>query len=368
MSTRDSQFHRLRHRQRGLTLVEMMVAVAIAALLLAGVVQIFISSKRTYSAQAALSRVQENGRYAMQLLTTDIRKTGYTGCFTNSLSTVQNILNTSGTNTNYGWDSSTMLLGYTATSNTSPTATWDPTLDSALTSLSPAPSVGSDVITIRYMSSDGLQLASPYTTSADFLVNTAQYNADPINVGDVIMVTDCSQAAVAQITGTSNSGATQTSLAHASTSCSAGMCPGNQAAAILGFGAGSEIARFRTYAYYIATDPSTNMPALYRANPLNSTTGFGGATPLVEGVRRMEIWYGFRGKNSNNKYYYYYVPAATGLNMSQVVSVRIKLWLESIKDHVRDSSTTYHYGGNTITDHRLQETFETTITLRNRAL
>ncbi len=59
--------------QRGLTLVELMVALALSLLLLAGTIQIFISSKQSYRVQDALSRLQENSRAAVDLLSRDIR-------------------------------------------------------------------------------------------------------------------------------------------------------------------------------------------------------------------------------------------------------------------------------------------------------
>ena len=51
--------------QRGLTLVELMVAMLLGVFLIGGVMQIFISSKQTYRMQENLSRLQENGRFAL---------------------------------------------------------------------------------------------------------------------------------------------------------------------------------------------------------------------------------------------------------------------------------------------------------------
>ena len=66
--------------QRGLSLVEIMIAVTISVVLLAGVGKIFVSSKQTYRVQDALSRVQENGRFAADFLSRGIRMAGYSGC------------------------------------------------------------------------------------------------------------------------------------------------------------------------------------------------------------------------------------------------------------------------------------------------
>lgn len=66
------------HRdQRGLTLVEIMVAITISLLLLAGVIQIFSGTKSSYNLQNGLGRMQENGRYAMDMLARDIGMAGF---------------------------------------------------------------------------------------------------------------------------------------------------------------------------------------------------------------------------------------------------------------------------------------------------
>ena len=56
MKTRMQQSHRFAAQQRGLGLIEIMVALAISAVLLTGVIQIFLSSKMSY-------RVAEAGAY-----------------------------------------------------------------------------------------------------------------------------------------------------------------------------------------------------------------------------------------------------------------------------------------------------------------
>jgi len=64
---------------RGFSLVELMVALVITLILLAGIGQIFLSSKKSYTLQDSLARMQENGRYAMDTLSQDLRRAGYWG-------------------------------------------------------------------------------------------------------------------------------------------------------------------------------------------------------------------------------------------------------------------------------------------------
>lgn len=67
-------------RQRGLSLVEIMVAVAISMFLLGGVIQVFLGSKQSYTVNQGLSRLQENARFAFDRIAQDISAAGYTGC------------------------------------------------------------------------------------------------------------------------------------------------------------------------------------------------------------------------------------------------------------------------------------------------
>ena len=63
--------------QHGLTLIEILVALVISLVLMAGVIQLFIGSKQTYRFHDALSRLQENGRLALDTMATDIRMASY---------------------------------------------------------------------------------------------------------------------------------------------------------------------------------------------------------------------------------------------------------------------------------------------------
>jgi len=62
---------------RGFTLVELMVALVISLLLMAGVIQVYLSSKQSYRLQDNVARIQESGRLATEILTRYIRLAGY---------------------------------------------------------------------------------------------------------------------------------------------------------------------------------------------------------------------------------------------------------------------------------------------------
>jgi type IV pilus assembly protein PilW len=76
-----AQFHtcRLHRGCKGFSLVELMVALVITLILLAGIAQIFLGSKKSFTIQESLGRMQENGRYATEVLIQDLRRAGYWG-------------------------------------------------------------------------------------------------------------------------------------------------------------------------------------------------------------------------------------------------------------------------------------------------
>ena len=57
--------------------MEILVALAIGLLLTAGVIQIFVANKQSYRLQENLSRMQEDGRFAISQLSSILRMTGY---------------------------------------------------------------------------------------------------------------------------------------------------------------------------------------------------------------------------------------------------------------------------------------------------
>ncbi|WP_257386712.1 PilW family protein [Tahibacter caeni] len=62
--------------QRGLSLIELMVAMLLGLLVSAGIVALFSATSQTSRVQTAMSRIQENGRFAMSRVEADLRMAG----------------------------------------------------------------------------------------------------------------------------------------------------------------------------------------------------------------------------------------------------------------------------------------------------
>src|SRR5687767_1850293 len=80
------------NRSGGFTLVELMVAVTIGLLLTVTIAQIFLGSRRTYSTTDDLARMQENMRYAHDVLNRTIRMASYMSYPGNSAVNVEDIV------------------------------------------------------------------------------------------------------------------------------------------------------------------------------------------------------------------------------------------------------------------------------------
>lgn len=69
----------LRH-QRGLSLIELMIAMVLGALVTAGVIAVFTSASQSHLAQAQLARLQEEGRFAITQIKNDLAMSGAQYC------------------------------------------------------------------------------------------------------------------------------------------------------------------------------------------------------------------------------------------------------------------------------------------------
>jgi prepilin-type N-terminal cleavage/methylation domain-containing protein len=66
-------------RQRGFSLIELLVAVGLGLFLMAALVEVLLSGKQSFTAADNLSRLQESGRIATNLIASDLKRTGYMG-------------------------------------------------------------------------------------------------------------------------------------------------------------------------------------------------------------------------------------------------------------------------------------------------
>jgi type IV pilus assembly protein PilW len=68
---------KVRSCQAGLTLLEIMISLSLGLLLLTGIGTIYVGSNQTYRVQEQNARIQESGRYALEVLGRSLRQAGY---------------------------------------------------------------------------------------------------------------------------------------------------------------------------------------------------------------------------------------------------------------------------------------------------
>ena len=150
-------------RQRGVSLIEIMIAITLGLILSAGLIQIFTGSKQAYKLQESLGLLQENGRFAINTLTRSIHMADHWGGI--DAADVQTGSVASGItgmgNCNGAWiaDPSTGIRGYEGAASIGAVAGF-PTGCIAASDYVPY----SDILVIRY--------ASPETVPASADANT----------------------------------------------------------------------------------------------------------------------------------------------------------------------------------------------------
>ena len=66
-------------RQRGFSMIELMVALVIGMVLIGGAVYVYAQSRSSYGVNESVARLQESGRYAMSVIEPDIRMSSFYG-------------------------------------------------------------------------------------------------------------------------------------------------------------------------------------------------------------------------------------------------------------------------------------------------
>jgi len=346
--------------QRGLTLVELMVAMLLGVFLIGGVLQIFISSKQTYRMQEGLSRLQENGRFAMDFITRDIRMAGFRGCSSERSKDAGFKVDglKPGIPSNYLYKFQTFLEGFEATSD----KVWSPPInmndmdDMSDMSTINSPTGGSDVISIRRAGEQGFLV----TGQADNNANLTLANVSTINKCDIAVVSDCDTSAAFQVSAIAGN-----DIEHKTGDCVNGakiIPPGNAVQDLGKTYVGGQVFPINTITYFVSPNPGNNA-SLYRR------IGSNNAEEVVEGVELMEILYGVDTDAQGTANYYVKANAVNAADWVNVVSVRISLLLATIDDNLAPQPAGFRFNDQDIpADRKLRRVFSSTIAVRNRLI
>ena len=354
-------------RQQGLSLVELMIALAIGAALIGGMIQIFSSNNAAFRTQQSVSRMQENARFAFHFISRELRQVGYRGCAGQA---PQNQLDLpAGSDDEFLFDFGRSIHGW-AGDNT-PTE-----LDFG----GHTPKDDSDVVLIRRAGIEQVETqdGSPASDISDIELTTPH----ELEGGDILTISDCQEVTTFQVSDASSGSA--------SLDASGSMDPGNTGTG-LGhtFGNGSHISRTLVTRFWIADNPDGE-PALYRK--VNKED----AEELVPGVERMVLEYGVdddkqfdipspappepdceltdEGDGEVDAYQDVSTMDRSNCDWQRAVGARVSLLVRSPSDRAMveggggPAQQTFRFDGTTETrsDGYLRHVVNTTIAFRNR--
>ena len=301
-----------RNSSRGFSLVEMMVAIVIGLILLAGVSSVMVSTKRTYNTQDSLGRLQENARIAMVILERAFRNAGYIGCNIdpNNVTTVIDQ-----TADPVSFNLSNLLEGSESGSNWYPSGS---TLASTVKDASGnpvTPRAGTDLVYIRGAESDGtLQLQGKMNNqSASLKVNQPSGITD----GQILILSDCSSTDIFQATGVNASGGFDNILHNTGSTVPGNVMLQGGAKLSKAYGEDAKLMSFQSTIFYIGTGKSGE-PALFRRRI--ATDGSFTTEELVEGIENLQVLYG--EDTNSDRVADVYRKADAVVNWGNVVTVR----------------------------------------------
>lgn len=390
--------------QTGLSLVELMIALLISTLILAGLVQVFTMNRATYQSDEGLARLQENARFAMEFLTREIRNAGNYGCYglrrPPSASTAGQGAKRFDTVSYYVAGPATYIYnkpvpdifniyvpvqGYDATAVSNGTTYNLPALYPPVVTAGTAPAmpgslnpagivVGSDVLVLRGMDQDSTPLVAPFNDPNQVNVRTPH----SINVGQVVVAADCGRAHVFQVTGIAP-GAGFDGLLH-----DLGGNPGNTCGTWTGtppcsapeFQDGGDVGALRNVVYYVGVGTGGG-PALFRDNYISGSLV---TEELVEGIENLQLHFGEFALHTGT---IQYAEARSVTDWTSIRSIRIGMLVATSNVVTGQDTTpgytsgatesaldTSQYQMSNITlipppDRRRRRAFETTVMMRN---
>jgi len=356
--------------QAGMTLIELMIAMVIGLVILGGAVTIFSTNNRSSTMTSGMSRVQESGRAAIDILSNAVRMARYEGCRSQIKGQV-NMLAQNGPTVSFP---ATGITGHNGNANV-----WTPNIAGDLDSLvNPVNLIApnTDVLYLQHGSGRSTNLQADMASANDATIVLAN-NPDQIAVNDLVMISDCGIADVFRTSAVVTAADNSTTLTFATPPNT----QGNLSEQYVGSGPMANsplrVMRFESQAYFVGPtnrNLPNNTPVLSLFSLDTATDPIANPVELIEGVENLQVMYGERQANDQIRY----ISADNVANWSNVISAQIGLLIATTNLASSDPDTrTYQIAGTTIGppgaatdlnhagDRRLRMEFNTTVQLRN---
>jgi type IV pilus assembly protein PilW len=362
-------------RQRGLSIVELMVSVAISVAVLGALSYVYVGSRGAYRTNEALARVQETGRFALEWIARDLRQAGYMGCLSRGAPVTMYSYppppNAGLGSAVYGFELPTTKTGTAYVFSAPPSIAH----------------LGGDVIVLSSLSGSAIAYVDKDYDAGNPANTKVVFSTCPnFNKDDVLTITDCQRAGIFTVTNNpSCSGGTAT-VTHASSSNGwpAGEpCPYANMACSTDFkfvppyqkDDRAIVARLSQRGYFVGRPVGAKFagrpPALYRFDSAGATEA------VVENVEDLDFLFGVDVDGDGAVDQYRKADAVTEDGQwDRVLSVRVSLVAVSteaaatpggqvvfLRDEDGDSVVDAQKAS---ADRRLRQVFTTTVALRNR--
>lgn len=357
-----------RRYQGGISFVEVLVAMVIGVIILAGVMQSMLTNQRNTAWSDDVAFVQENARYALERLARDIRWSGYWGCAANMSmagdgdTTFENTVDVPA---DHNWLRLEGVQGYEGSDEdsfpeemASGAALW-----SANANFAGNDDFAPDAVIFRGADPAADLVVTDLSNSADFVTN----RDTTLEAGDIAVAVSnlCRNVDLMEVSAANNNSFTVDP-------------PLPNAAA---FGIGSTVMQFDAVAYYIGESVAdASQPALYRAQYASKTDD--DVTVVTDeiavGVEDMQLLYGVDTDEDSlaNAYLRADEIDADAGEWRQVVSVKIMLLMRGFGDtREGDGEVTYvgypysgdddTYDGQAYNDTVLRQQVSKTVRIRN---
>lgn len=359
----------------GFSLIELLVSMVVGILIMLGVSEVFLSTKKANLLLMAESELQENARFAFSSITRIVQQASHFGCRTSSDLSTSSLLDFNDQTFKpwvgiEGWESGNTAYGQRYVAAVSPvtfntpnshwTASGNAVLDAGIQAVSNA-----DMIKVWYTSPESTHLDSASAGSLTF---------SPIDLeqGDIVVVNDCNSVVFAQVCACESSDKVPCFDTDTQADISQAACnnPGNKVFNPSSLNlATAEMRVLREAVFFIGIreGSSDGVPSLFM-HRLGYDGKLGVREEIMEGVESLQVLYG--EDTNNDKSPDYYTNADSVVNWNNVVSIRLSLLMRSTQNNLLADASSVDFHGAKITvkegDRYLRRAYTSTISLRNR--
>ncbi len=369
-------------KSHGFSLVELLLASTIGLILISGMITVFVGNKRSSELNTSMANLQENARFAIDKLASDIRMSGFQGCVDINRAPAAILAAAKPTD---DYHASAAVASVISEGNS-----WSPSPPLGFNTANHPALPGTHALTLQFGHPSTFPLAQLVGTggiadrSAPIVVDiTAGVSSRPFDIkkGDYALISNCSFADIFRVSALSQTD-TRAELSHAA--------PDNTSGALSTEYGGvdslrvTQVMRFVSNVYYVGNTGNKNshgdeITALYQQSLPYGDLNVNPPTELIQGIEDMRISFGLRTGNDS---LVYVDPNDARFDATQVETIRIGLLMNSY-DRISDTedTNTYVLAGHAIEpkksgatssarthagDERFRLAFNTTVKVRNR--